>query len=107
VFLTSLPNALRSSCFVGSADAIRTAQADVVLANISAKVIDLIAYDLNRIAGPEGILILSGFLTERPPEQFTPMTETNLGEWSCWICRPRPVDLSRPPSRTVHSLLWY
>jgi ribosomal protein L11 methylase PrmA len=107
VFLNALPLVLRDKAFVGSADAIQAAAADVVLANISAKVIDAIAYDLNRIVHPDGLLVLSGFIRDRIPQQFTPESETVLGDWLCWICKPKTEDFDWPSPAMTHSLHWY
>lgn len=77
--------------FVGSADAIRDATADLTLANISARVTDTLAFDLNRITKPGGLLLLAGFIEENPPKAFRPERVLQMNEWLCWICRPQPV----------------
>jgi ribosomal protein L11 methylase PrmA len=77
--------------FVGSADCIKSHVADLVLANISVRILDLVAEDLQRIAKPGGILVLSGFLTENSPKLFRPRKVFKKGEWQCWICRPEDI----------------
>lgn len=104
VFLSAAPAVLRSRVFVGSADAIRTGSIDLVLANISAKVIDLIAYDLNRIARPDAWIVLAGFIRDRVPSQFTPVEAAEQGDWLCWLCRRGQLE---PTSPIAHSLEWY
>jgi ribosomal protein L11 methyltransferase len=47
--------------FVGSADAVRTAAADVVVANISPEAIAALAADLRRVCRPGGVILASGF----------------------------------------------
>ncbi len=106
VFLNAIPDELRDCVFVGSADGIASQTADIVLANITPKVLDRIAYDVNRIARPDGVLVLSGFVSEDVPSQFTPERESALGDWICWICKPSPVRAEGPPA-TEHSLQWY
>jgi ribosomal protein L11 methyltransferase len=78
--------------FVGSADAIRTAIADLVLANISAKIVDVLAADLRRIAKPTGLIVLAGFLSENPPQRFRPRDILKKGDWECWITKPEDVE---------------
>lgn len=108
VFLSSIPLELRSRVFVGSADGLRSECADLVLANISAKVIDWIAFDLSRIAKKEGTLLLSGFLADRTPTQHSPFRVSRNGDWVCWSCRPREfAPHSAPTGGTVHPLDWY
>jgi ribosomal protein L11 methyltransferase len=74
--------------FQGSADAVIPGSADLVLANISTLAIDRIAAQLAGVVKADGVLILAGFLAERPPRSFIPDEESRLGDWLCWICRP-------------------
>jgi ribosomal protein L11 methyltransferase len=99
---------LRSHLFQGSADAIRGQIADVVVANISAKTIDALGWELNRISKPNGLLILTGFIRENPPKGFSPERITDRGDWLCWLCRPQAIPRSgdRQVSHT-HSLEWW
>jgi ribosomal protein L11 methyltransferase len=72
--------------FVGSLDAVRTNVADVIVANISASVLEELASDLERVRGPESTLILSGFRDGEAPEGFTPREILSRAGWLCWIC---------------------
>ena len=80
-----------AAAFLGSADAIKSSAADLVLANISAKVIDALADDLVRVAKPDGLLLLSGFIQDRTPERFRPEKILERNGWLCWICLPELV----------------
>ena len=96
--------------FVGSADAIATASADLVLANISAAVLDRLAGDLKRITKPGGCLILSGFIHERTPEFCLPERVIERDDWLCWICKLE--DISPPheddaPEGLSHKAEWW
>jgi ribosomal protein L11 methyltransferase len=105
LFLHAIPSGLDGCVFVGSADAIRDHSADIVLANISAKVIDWIAYDLNRIARPNGIILISGFTRDMVPTRFSPLQELEDDDWLCWVCKPAFSGASPPPR--LHTLQWY
>jgi ribosomal protein L11 methyltransferase len=85
---------LPSPVFQGSADALRSASADLVLANITPRVLDALAYDLNRITKPDGLLVLAGFLRDNPPRHWNPQHTRERGDWMLWTCRP---DTSQPP----------
>lgn len=99
---------LHSCLFLGSADAIREGVADLVLANISAKVIDRLAWELQRITKPGGRLILTGFVRENPPLHFVPDNVTQSGDWLCWVCRPQNVAASaKAPASGTHSPQWW
>ena len=80
--------------FIGSADALETECADLVLANISAAVLDRLAYDLKRITKPKGLVVASGFIREKLPECYSPKWAFERGEWLCWVCRPSGVRVS-------------
>ena len=72
--------------FVGSANAVRSEWADVVVANIDAATLDRIAPELERIRGRESTLILSGFPDWDVPKGFSPKEILSLEEWRCFIC---------------------
>jgi ribosomal protein L11 methyltransferase len=72
--------------FVGSADAIRSNSADVVVVNIDVAAIERIAPDLARVRKPASTLILSGFPEEDVPEGFQPKKTLRLDGWLCLIC---------------------
>jgi ribosomal protein L11 methyltransferase len=89
--VTAMKTCPQALAINGSADAIAPFVADVVLANISAKIIDLLAAELVRIAKPDGILLLSGFIDDRKPERFRPWKVFEMNDWLCWLCRPELV----------------
>jgi ribosomal protein L11 methyltransferase len=72
--------------FVGSADAVRSQWADVVIANIDAATLERIAPELERVRKPESTLILSGFPKWDMPEGFVSKETLQLEEWVCFIC---------------------
>jgi ribosomal protein L11 methyltransferase len=72
--------------FVGSADAVRSQWADVIVANIDAATLERIAAELQRVRKPGSILILSGFPEWDVPEGFAPSEILCLEEWRCYIC---------------------
>ncbi len=80
---------LQSRLFLGSAEAIATRAGDVVLANITAEVINALSWELTRITKPDGILILTGFIQGNTPTHFSPEKITKRGDWLCWLCRPQ------------------
>ncbi len=79
---------LRTPAFMGSADALAEQSADVVIANISAKVLDRLAWDLKRIVKRDGVVIVSGFIGSNVPQCFVPVEKFELQDWQCWICTP-------------------
>jgi ribosomal protein L11 methyltransferase len=72
--------------FVGSADAVRSQWADVIVANIDAATLERIAPELERVRKPGSTLILSGFPEWDVPEGFLPQEILSLDEWLCMIC---------------------
>lgn len=82
---------VRSPVFLGSADAVRTASTDLVVANISAHVVDALTSEFCRIVRPDGLLILAGFVRDNPPQQWIPEEVLESGDWLAWICRPGSV----------------
>ena len=72
--------------FVGSADAVRSHWADVVIANIDAATLERIAPELERVRQPGSTLILSGFPEWDMPEGFSPKETLQLEEWRCFVC---------------------
>lgn len=80
--------------FAGSIDALKESMADVVIVNISATVIDLLAAELHRVTKPGRMLILAGFIGNRPPTAISPEKTFYLNGWSCWLCRPEDIRIS-------------
>ena len=72
--------------FLGSADAVRSGIADVVVANISSAAIEALHPELERVGKPGGTLILSGFQDWDPPEGFEPQERLRKQEWLCVVC---------------------
>ena len=72
--------------FIGSASAVRSAWADVIVANIDAATIEDLAPELTRVRNPGATLILSGFPRWDAPEGFKPVETLEREEWLCWIC---------------------
>jgi ribosomal protein L11 methyltransferase len=71
--------------FIGSADAVRSRWADVIVANIDAATLERIATEIERVAKPESTLILSGFPEWDVPATFSPRHVLALEEWRCFI----------------------
>jgi ribosomal protein L11 methyltransferase len=72
--------------FVGSADAVRSQWADVIIANIDAATLESIAGELARVRSPKSTLILSGFPEGDVPEGFSPKEILRQEEWLCFVC---------------------
>jgi ribosomal protein L11 methyltransferase len=68
--------------FVGTADAIRTGCADVLVANISSAAVEGLAEEFARAGG---LLIVSGFPDWDPPQGLSPSMELRKAGWLCWI----------------------
>lgn len=103
--LTGSRPQLQSPLFLGSADAIRSQTGDIVLANISAKVIDALAWELKRITKPNCVLVVTGFIRDNPPLHFAPEKILEGGDWLCWLCRPEGINAS--PKPYVQPLQWW
>jgi ribosomal protein L11 methyltransferase len=72
--------------FVGSADAIRSGWADVVIANIDSATIEQLAAEFARIRKPDSTLILTGFPEWDVPSGFQARESRKREEWLCLIC---------------------
>jgi ribosomal protein L11 methyltransferase len=72
--------------FTGSAEAIRSAWADVIVANIDAATIERIASEMERVRKPESTLILSGFPSSDIPQGFQAKETLRREDWVCLIC---------------------
>ena len=77
--------------YVGSTIAARSEAFDIVVANISSEVAELLWDDLQRVAKPGATIILSGFRSDELPTQAALGTITTKEGWAA-------VTLSRPPS---------
>lgn len=71
--------------FVGSADAVRSGWADVIVGNIDASTLERIAPELERVRKRESTLIVSGFPEWDAPETFSVTEILRLEEWRCFI----------------------
>jgi len=95
---------IETPVFVGSADGIRSDVADLVLANLSVKVLDVVANDLQRIAKADGLIVIGGFIHEKRPKSFKPWEGSRQGDWECWVCRPADIhaleNLAEPAAHT-------
>lgn len=101
---------VRAPLFVGSADALIEAFADVTIANISGRVVDILAAELKRITKPGGLVMLSGFIRENQPKRFHFEELLEEGEWQCWICRPENIDaaaIGQESPAGLHSERWW
>jgi ribosomal protein L11 methyltransferase len=99
---------VQTPLFVGSADGVRSHAADIVVANISAKILDVIARDLQRATRPGGLVVLGGFIEENPPKCFYPREIFTKGEWQCWLCGPQDISPSDVSGESVtHSRQWW
>ena len=99
---------VKTPLFVGSADGIKDGVADLTLSNISAAALDRIAWDLQRITKPNGLLIISGFIHENPPKHFVPREVLSKGDWLCWICEPKDVKgAQQHPAACPHPQQWW
>ncbi len=77
---------VRLPLFTGSADAVRSNWADIVVANIDSATIELLAPELARVRKPDSTLILSGFPESDRPEGITARKILKREEWACLIC---------------------
>jgi ribosomal protein L11 methyltransferase len=72
--------------FTGSAGAISSNWADVVIANINSATIEQLAPELARVRKPDSTLILSGFPEWDLPERISAKKILDREEWRCLIC---------------------
>jgi ribosomal protein L11 methyltransferase len=77
---------IRLPLFTGSANAVRSQWADVVIANIDSATIERLAPELARVRKPRSTLILSGFPEGDQPEGFLAKKILRREEWRCLIC---------------------
>jgi ribosomal protein L11 methyltransferase len=73
--------------FIGSADAVRSNWADVIVANIDSATVEQLAPEFARVRKLESTLILSGFPADDMPEGLPRSRESlRRDEWVCLIC---------------------
>jgi ribosomal protein L11 methyltransferase len=77
---------VRLPLFTGSADAVCSNWADVVVANIDSATIERLGPELARVRKPDSTLILSGFPESDLPEDFSAKRILRREEWRCLIC---------------------
>lgn len=92
---------------VGSADAIRDGLADITLANISGRVVDLIAYELGRVSAEDGRILISGFVRGSEPRCFKPEMVWEQEEWLCWLCRKDEMKVGERGEIAIHDQEWW
>ncbi len=99
---------IQTPVFVGSADGIRDHAADLVLANLSVKILDLVAHDLQRIAKTDGLIVIGGFIHENRPNSFRPWEVSRLGDWECWVCRRGDIHAAANQGEPLaHTQQWW
>ena len=99
---------LRTPMFIGSADGLRNHTFNLVVANLSLRVLDVVARDLQRITKPDGTIAIAGFLHENPPKYFKRGEAFRKGDWACWVCRPEDIDAPASPTEpAAHTQQWW
>jgi ribosomal protein L11 methyltransferase len=89
--------ASRVALFLGSARALRSSSVDLVVANINAVTLAVLAADIARVLRPGGRALLGGFVTEDLPRLCPALAEASLATldrldlegWVCLITAPR------------------
>lgn len=77
---------LNAPLFIGSADAVKSWWADVVIANIDAATIEELRAEFERVRKPDSKLILTGFPHWDMPEGFEAKESREREEWVCLVC---------------------
>jgi ribosomal protein L11 methyltransferase len=72
--------------FVGTIDALESATADVVIANINSETIERLRPEFERVRRRRSVLILSGFPEWDPIGGFTAAERLRRDEWVCVVC---------------------
>jgi ribosomal protein L11 methyltransferase len=94
--------------FRGSADAIASEYADILLVNISAKVIDALTAELKRITKPTGTVVLAGFVSANAPSSFSPKLSLERNDWLCWTgSREDLISHATPSGVLTHPTQWW
>ena len=76
---------VRQPLFTGSADAVRSHWADIVVANIESATIERLASELQRVRKPDSTLILSGFAEGDLPKGPAVKRMLQRDQWRCLI----------------------
>ena len=77
---------LTGPVFVGSADAVQSGFADVIVANISSAAVEELEGEFKRVQKTDGALILSGFPRWDSPQGYSPKETLHREGWSCFVC---------------------
>jgi ribosomal protein L11 methylase PrmA len=93
--------------FTGSADAVQGEAADLVVANLTAPILEALAWDLKRVARRNGTLLVTGFTRERVPQSFVAECEFEREGWLCWVCRPETMTVAAPREPLTHAAEWW
>jgi ribosomal protein L11 methyltransferase len=72
--------------FAGSLTAVRGGVADVIVANISSGVAEMLAHEFDRVGREDSILILSGFEEDDLPDGYPPRELLRRDGWACVVC---------------------
>ena len=72
--------------FVGTLDAVESATADVVIANINSETIERLRPEFERVRRAQSVLILSGFPEWDNVEGFEVTETLQRDEWVCVVC---------------------
>jgi len=72
--------------FAGSLDAVQSATADAIVANISSAAAEELAPEFARVRRTDSVLILSGFTEDDLPEGYAPRHSLRRDGWACLIC---------------------
>ena len=75
------------SMFAGSADAVRSGTADLILANISSAAAEELAPEFARVRHPRSTVIVSGFTEDDLPEGYGECELLGKEGWACLIQR--------------------
>jgi ribosomal protein L11 methyltransferase len=71
--------------FIGSADAVRTGSADLLVANISASAVEALGDEFHRVVRRGGTMIVSGFMESEVPAGLAIRDRLQSGEWVCLV----------------------
>ena len=72
--------------FAGSVAAVRAGLADVIVANISSGVAEILGLEFERAGRPDATLILSGFEEDDLPQSYPAGNLLRRDGWACVIC---------------------